>query len=169
MSKERAAVGVDGLALPVLPPERDARVCARLVRVMFYTPGFLALLLIKAGEPTSFGISVELLMLSSVAAIVAGLFISAQSTIAGSDHASRVGTWSGTLILELLSVVPILCAIPSVFHELANSRLLHALAPGAVRCRARGVGAAARRRGLSVHPVSAGRFRDPALHPAESR
>lgn len=95
MSKERDAVGVDGLALPVLPPERDARVCARLVRVMFYTPGFLALLLIKAGEPTSFGISVELLMLSSVAAIVAGLFISAQSTIAGSDHASRVGTWSG--------------------------------------------------------------------------
>jgi hypothetical protein len=35
------------------------------------------------------------------------------------------------LILELLSVVSILCAIPSVFHELANSRLLHALAPGA--------------------------------------
>ncbi len=131
MTKERATIGRDGVALPVLPPERDARVCARLVRVMFYTPGFLALLLLKAGEPTSFGISVELLMLSSVAAIVAGLFISAQSTIAGSDHASRVGTWSGTLILELLSVVPILCAIPSLFHELANSRLLHALAPGA--------------------------------------
>ncbi|ACV34597.1 hypothetical protein [Accumulibacter sp.] len=132
MSKERATIGSDGVALPVLPPERDARVCARLVRVMFYTPGFLALLLLKAGEPTSFGISVELLMLSSVAAIVAGLFISAQSTIAGSDHSSRVGTWSGMLILELLSVVSILCAIPSVFHELANSRLLHALAPGAV-------------------------------------
>ena len=32
------------------PPERDARVWARLVRVMFYTPGFLALLLIKTGE-----------------------------------------------------------------------------------------------------------------------
>lgn len=131
MSKERATVGSDGVLLPVLPPERDARVCARLVRVMFYTPGFLALLLLKAGEPTSFGISVELLMLSSVAAVVAGLFISAQSELPGSDHSSRVGTWSGMLILELLSVVSILCAIPSLFHELANSRLLHALAPGA--------------------------------------
>ncbi len=131
MSKERATVGSDGILLPVLPPERDARVCARLVRVMFYTPGFLALLLIKAGEPTSFGISVELLMLSSVAAIVAGLFISAQSELPGADHSSRVGTWSGMLIMELLSVVSILCAIPSLFHELAHSRLLHALAPDA--------------------------------------
>lgn len=131
MSKERATVGSDGVPLPVLPPERDARVCARLVRVMFYTPGFLALLLLKAGEPTSFGISVELLMLSSVAAIVAGLFISAQSELPGSDHSSRVGTWSGMLVLELLSVVSILCAIPSLFHELAHSRLLHALAPDA--------------------------------------
>lgn len=132
MSKERAVTGADGSALPVLPPERDARVWARLVRVMFYTPGFLALLLIKAGEPTSFGISVELLMLSSVAAIVAGLFIGSQSSDAGSDHSSRIGTWSGSLVLELLAVVPILCAIPSLFHELANSRLLHAVAPGAV-------------------------------------
>jgi hypothetical protein len=40
----------------MLPPERDPRVWARLVRVMFYTPGFLALLLLKAEEPTSFGI-----------------------------------------------------------------------------------------------------------------
>lgn len=132
MSKERAVTGADGSALPILPPERDARVWARLVRVMFYTPGFLALLLIKAGEPTSFGISVELLMLSSVAAIVAGLFIGSQSSDAGSDHSSRIGTWSGSLVLELLAVVPILCAIPSLFHELANSRLLHAVAPGAV-------------------------------------
>jgi hypothetical protein len=60
---ERATVGKNGLALPVLPPDRDVRVWARMVRVMFYTPGFLALLLIKAGEPTSFGITVELLML----------------------------------------------------------------------------------------------------------
>ena len=56
MSKDRPKSGSDGLALPVLPPERDARVWARLVRVMFYTPGFLALLLIKTGEPASFGI-----------------------------------------------------------------------------------------------------------------
>ena len=70
MAKERPSTGTDGRPLPILPPERDARVWARLVRVMFYTPGFLAILLLKAGEPTSFGITVELLMLSSAAAIV---------------------------------------------------------------------------------------------------
>jgi len=35
---------------------------------MFYLPGFMGLLLIKTGEPASFGITVELLMLSSAAA-----------------------------------------------------------------------------------------------------
>jgi len=70
VSKERPVTGVDGVPLPILPPDRDARVWARLVRVMFYLPGFMALLLIKAGEPASFGITVELLMLSSGAAIV---------------------------------------------------------------------------------------------------
>ena len=43
MSKERATIGTDGLPLPVLPPERDPRVWARLVRIMFYLPGFMAL------------------------------------------------------------------------------------------------------------------------------
>jgi len=132
MSKDRPTIGTDGLALPILPPERDARVWARLVRVMFYTPGFLALLLIKAGEPTSFGITVELLMLSSAAAVVAGLYIGTQSTDAGADHSSRIGTWSGSLVLELLGVVPFLCAVPSLFHELASSTLLHTRAAGAV-------------------------------------
>jgi len=132
MSKERPTLGTDGQPLPVLPPERDARVWARLVRVMFYTPGFLGLLLIKTGEPASFGITVELLMLSSAAAIVGGLFVATQSSDAGSDHASRVGTWSGGLVMELLAVVPFLCAVPSLFHELANSTLLHAKAVGAV-------------------------------------
>ena len=132
MSKDRATTGIDGKLLPVLPPARDARVWARLVRVMFYTPGFLALLLLKAGEPTSFGITVELLMLASGAAIVGGLFIGTQSDAAGADHASRVGTWSGALVLELLATVPFLCAIPPLFHQLANSTLLHASAPGAV-------------------------------------
>ncbi len=132
MSKDRPTIGVDGRALPILPPERDARVWARLVRVMFYTPGFLALLLIKAGEPTSFGITVELLMLSSAAAIVAGLYIGTQSTGAGADNASKIGTWSGALVLELLATVPFLCAVPPLFHQLANSRLLHAAAPAAV-------------------------------------
>ena len=75
MSKDRQTVGIDGRPLPILPPERDARVWARLVRVLFYTPGFMGLLLIKTGEPASFGITVELLMLSSAAAIVGGLFI----------------------------------------------------------------------------------------------
>src|SRR4051795_13511730 len=112
MSKDRAVVGMDGLPLPILPPERDARVWARLVRVMFYLPGFMALLLIKTGEPASFGVTVELLMLSSAAAIVGGMFIGTQSEGAGANPASKVGTWSGSLVLELLSVVPFLCAIP---------------------------------------------------------
>ena len=132
MSKERATIGTDGLALPILPPERDARVWARLVRVMFYLPGFMALLLIKAGEPVSFGITVELLMLSSAAAIIGGLYIGSESSGAGADPSSKVGTWSGSLVLELLAVVPFLCAVPTLFHELAHSRLLHDLVPGAV-------------------------------------
>jgi hypothetical protein len=132
MSKVRPTIGTDGRALPILPPERDARVWARLVRVMFYTPGFLAMLLLKAGEPEAFGISVELLMLSSAAAIVGGLYIGTQSSGAGADPSSQIGTWSGSLVIELLAVVPLLCAIPALFHELAHSRLLHALAPGAV-------------------------------------
>jgi hypothetical protein len=132
MSKDRAVVGTDGLPLPILPPERDARVWARLVRVMFYLPGFMGLLLLKTGEPASFGITVELLMLSSGAAIVGGLFVGTQSDGAGANPSSKVGTWSGSLVLELLAVVPFLCAIPSLFHELATSTLLHAHASGAV-------------------------------------
>ena len=132
MSKDRQTVGTDGLPLPILPPERDARVWARLVRIMFYTPGFMGLLLIKTGEPASFGITVELLMLSSAAAIVGGLFIGAESMGAGADDSSRTGVWGGCLVLELLAVVPFLCAIPELFHELAHSTLLHTRAPGAV-------------------------------------
>jgi len=134
MSKDKArpTVGIDGLALPILPPERDARVWAKLVRVMFYTPGFMGLLLIKAGEPASYGITVELLMLSSAAAVVGGLYIGTQSSDAGADEASRISIWSGSLVIELLSVVPFLGAIPALFHELAHSRLLHSAAPGAI-------------------------------------
>src|SRR5580704_12463302 len=132
MSKARPTIGTDGLPLPILPPERDARVWARLVRVMFYTPGFMGLLLIKTGEPASFGITVELLMLSSAAALVGGFFIGTQSEDGGADHSSRVGIWSGSLVLELLGIVPFLAAIPALFHELAHSTLLHTKAPGAV-------------------------------------
>lgn len=132
MSKDRATIGTDGLALPILPPERDARVWARLVRVMFYLPGFMGLLLIKAGEPASFGITIELLMLSSASAIIGGIFIGSESTGEGADASSKVGTWSGSLVLELLAVVPFLCAIPALFHELAHSTLLHARAPDAI-------------------------------------
>lgn len=127
--KDRPTVGTDGRALPLLPPDRDARVWARLVRVMFYTPGFLALLLIKAGEPAAFGITVELLMLASGAAIVGGLFIGTQS---GGDLSAKIGTWSGALVLELLATVPFLAAVPALFHELANSTLLHPKAADAV-------------------------------------
>jgi len=132
MSKDRSTVGTDGRPLPVLPPVRDARVWARLVRVMFYTPGFLALLLLKAGEPAGFGITVELLMLSSAAAVVGGLFIATESEGKGADTSSRTGIWSGSLVVELLAAVPFLCAVPPLFHELANSTLLHARTPGAV-------------------------------------
>jgi hypothetical protein len=132
MSKERPTIGSDGRALPTLPPQRDERVWAKLVRVMFYTPGFMALLLLKTGEPASFGITVELLMLASAAAVVGGLFVGTQSDGEGADHSSRVGAWSGGLVLELLSVVPFLCAVPSLFHELATSTLLHTKAVSAV-------------------------------------
>ena len=132
MSKVRPAIGTDGLALPILPPERDARVWARLVRVMFYTPGFMGLLLIKTGEPASFGITVELLMLSSASAVVGGLFIGSESSGAGADHSSRIGTWSGSMVIELLGVVPFLAAVPALFHELAHSALLHSRGLGPV-------------------------------------
>src|SRR5277367_367679 len=132
MSKDRATIGTDGLALPILPPERDARVWARLVRIMFYLPGFMALLLIKSGEPAGFGITIELLMLSSAAAIVGGLYVGTESSGAGADTSSKIGVWSGCLVLELLAVVPFLAAIPVLFHELAHSNLLHARAPDAV-------------------------------------
>ena len=133
MAKEgRHTFGTDGRTLPVLPPERDGRVWAKMVRVMFYTPGFMAILLLKTGEPASFGITVELLMLSSAAAAIGGLFVGTQSVGSGADHASRVGLWSGALVIELLAVVPFLCAVPSLFHELAHSTLLHARVPSAV-------------------------------------
>jgi hypothetical protein len=132
MAKERPTTGTDGKALPILPPTRDPRVWARLVRVMFYTPGFLALLLLKAGEPTAFGITVELLMLSSAAAIIGGLFVGTESEGKGADASSRVGAWSGALVLELLAVVPFICAVPALFHEMANSKLLHAGEPATV-------------------------------------
>ena len=130
--KERPTIGSDGLALPIMPPDRDVRVWAKLVRVMFYTPGFMALLLLKTGEPAGFGITVELLMLSSAAAVVAGLFIGTQAIGGGADVSSKVGLASGSLVMELLSAIPYLCAVPPLFHQLANSTLLHAQAPGAV-------------------------------------
>ena len=125
MSKDRATIGTDGQALPVLPPVWDPRVWARLVRIMFYLPGFMALLLIKTGEAASFGITVELLMLASAAAIIGGLFVGTDSSGQGANSASKVGVWSGALVLELLAVVPFLCSLPSLFHELSHSTLLH--------------------------------------------
>ena len=128
MSKEAAEVpkiGTDGKPLPVLPPERDPRLSIRVIRVMFYVPGFTALLLLKTGEPAGFGITIEFLLLASAASVVAGLFIATQSAGATSDNSSRVGLWSGALVLELMGVVSFLCALPSLFHQLAISELLH--------------------------------------------
>jgi len=132
MSKERLTIGSDGRPLPILPPERDARVWARMARVMVYTPAFLAILLLKAGEPTAFGISIELLMLASASAVVGGLFIGSQSDGRGADVASRTGIWSGSLVMELLCAVPILCAVPALFREIATSTMLHGRAPNAI-------------------------------------
>jgi hypothetical protein len=130
---ERSTIGTDGKPLPILPADHDGRVWAKLVRVMFYTPGFFAVLLLKAGEPAGFGIAVELLMLSSAAALVGGLFIGTQAIGAGADASSKIGIWSGALVMELLAVVPFLCAVPVLFKELARSTLLHhATDPGAV-------------------------------------
>jgi hypothetical protein len=70
---------------------------------------------------------VELLMLSSAAAVVGGLYIGTQASKDGADATSKIGTWSGALVMELLAVVPFLCALPALFHELAHSRLLHPL------------------------------------------
>lgn len=132
MSKNRLTIGEDGFPLPLMPPERDPRLWTRLIRIMFFTPGFLALLLIKAGEPAAFGVTIELLLLSCATAVVAGLFVATQSSGAGADTSSETSLWCGGLILELLSVVPFLCALPPLFHQLANSTLLHTKASGAV-------------------------------------
>lgn len=131
MTHEVPKIGTDGQPLPVMPPERDPRLAIRVIRVMFYTPGFLALLLLKSGEPTGFGVTIEFLMLASAASVVAGLIISTQSSGASADAPSRVATWSGGLVLELLGVVSFLNAVPPMFHQLAHSSLLKALAPGA--------------------------------------
>jgi hypothetical protein len=40
-------------------------------------------------------------MLSSTAAIVGGLFIGTQSSKDGADQVSKIGTWCGSLVLEL--------------------------------------------------------------------
>jgi len=71
-------------------------------------------------------------MLSSAAAVVGGLFIGSQSEGKGRDPSSGIGTWSGSLVIELLAAAPFLCAVPPLFHQLANSTLLHARVPGAV-------------------------------------
>ena len=131
MSKESPKIGIDGKPLPVMPPPRDPRLSIRVTRVMFYTPGFVALLLLKAGEPTSFGLSVEFLMLAGVSAVVAGIFIATDSTGGGGDNSSRVGLWSGALVLEFMGVVSFLNAMPILFHQLANSELLKKAVPGA--------------------------------------
>ncbi len=131
MAHNAPIIGTDGKPLPVMPPERDPRLSIRVIRVMFYVPGFTALLLLKTGEPTGFGITIEFLMLASAASIVAGMFISAQSSGANSDTASRVGLWSGALVLELMGIVSLLNALPTLFHQLANSELLHKIVPGA--------------------------------------
>jgi hypothetical protein len=66
------------------------------------------------------------------AAIVGGIFIGTESSKEGADQASKIGTWCGSLVLELLAVVPLMYAMPSLFYQLAHSKLLHAVAPGSI-------------------------------------
>ena len=48
MSKVRPTIGTDGRPLPVFSGARRTRLGEELVRVMFYMPGFLVMLLLKA-------------------------------------------------------------------------------------------------------------------------
>jgi hypothetical protein len=64
--------------------------------------------------------------------VVAGLFVGTQAIGGGADVSSKVGLASCSLVMELLSAVPFLCAVPPLFHQLANSNLLHARAADAV-------------------------------------
>ena len=129
MSKDRATIGIDGVALPILPPERDARVWARLVRVMFYLHGPVA---DQGGRTGKFWDHCRTanavqrrrhrrrpVHWRRIVGCGCGCFVQGRH-------------WSGSLLLELLAVVPFLCAVPALFHELAHSRLLHANVPGAV-------------------------------------
>ena len=71
------------------PAARPAAVDPRDAGDVLYTPGFVALLLLKAGEPTSFGLG-RFLMLAGISAVVAGIFIATDSTGGSGDNASRV-------------------------------------------------------------------------------
>ena len=65
MSKDSPRTGSDRRALPALLPARDARVWARLVRVLFRAPGFLAIRPLTTDEPAGFALAVELPMRST--------------------------------------------------------------------------------------------------------
>ena len=75
---------------------------------MFYVPGFTALLLLKTGEPTGFGITIEFLMLASAAshtsAPLQGLG-SAQDVPFAADTFRQPSRWSQeSLVQGLLSL-----------------------------------------------------------------
>ena len=80
----------------------------------------------------SFGITVELLMLASAAAVVGACSSARNQQRRVPNPSSKIGTWSGSLVIELLGVVPFLCAVPVLFPELAHSALLHSRGLGAV-------------------------------------
>lgn len=74
MAHDAPAIGADGEPLPVLAPGRDPRLSIRVMRLVYYVPVFTAPLILKTGEPTCFGITIEFLMRASAASIVAGVF-----------------------------------------------------------------------------------------------
>ncbi len=102
---------------------------------LVFMVGIVAIMIVTVvavGEPTGFGITVELLMLASAAAVVGGLFIGTESAgkrrrpFVQDRHLER---GAGA---RAAGGGAFLCAVPPLFHELANSTLLHAQAPGAV-------------------------------------
>ena len=121
----------------------------------------------KRASPPASASPIEFLMLASAASVVAGLIIATQSSGASADASSKVATWSGALVLELLGVVSMLNAMPPLFHQLAHSTLLKALAPGATRCIAGPHRVHPRGRHHPVHGVSAGWLRHAELRGAQ--
>ena len=170
MSKARPSIGTDGRALPVLPPDRDARVWARLVRVMLYTPG------LPRPAPPQDRRADELRHhrrapdarerrrdrrrpVHRHAVRRPGRRSPRPASAPGAERSC----WS------CWRRCPFLCAVPALFHELAHSTLLHARALASVDVALGASELLARDGDPAVHDLPARRLRHPALRRAQDR